>query len=124
MASFRTFRLATLAAILTVAGGALAIADPPPWSHGHHGHTRAAEAASDSLGHGALSGVLVGVDYATGNILVATSRGVIPVAVTPTTSIFRGSRFASFADLSRGARVTVDVSAIEGHLVAEIIRIR
>jgi hypothetical protein len=124
MAVFRIFRVATFAAILAVAGGTLAFADPPPWAHGHgHGRSRA-EPAAVGLTHGALSGVLVGVDYGTGNILVGTSHGVVPVAVTPTTSIFRGSRFASFADLARGARVTVDFSAIAGRLVAEIIRIR
>gem|GEM_PF-1836119 len=124
MAVFRAFTVATLAAVLAAAGGGFAFADPPPWAHGHgHGHARAAEAAPGPS-HGALNGVLVGVDYAMGSILVSTSHGVVPLAVTPTTSIFHGSRFASFADLARGAHVTVDFSAIEGRLVAEIIRIR
>lgn len=124
MAVFRMLRSATLAAILVVVGGSPALADPPPWAHGHHGRAKSVQAVPDGLSHGALTGVILGVDYANANILVGTSHGVVPVAVTPTTSIFRGSRFASFADLGRGARVTVDFSAIEGHLVAEIIRIR
>jgi hypothetical protein len=125
MAVFRAFTVATLAAVLAAAGGGFALADPPPWAHGHgHGHARTVDVAPGAPSHGVLSGVLVGVDYAMGSILVGTPRGVVPVAVTPTTSIFHGSRFASFADLARGARVTVDFSAIEGRLVAEIIRIR
>jgi Cu/Ag efflux protein CusF len=71
-----------------------------------------------------LSGTIVGVDYGSASILVGTQRGVVPVAVTPTTSIFRGSGFASFSDLGRGARVEVDFTQIDGRLVAQIIRIR
>jgi hypothetical protein len=125
MAVFRAFMAATLAAVVATASGTFAFADPPE-GHGHHGrgHARAVDAGPVSPSHGVLSGVLVGVDYAMGSILVGTPRGVVPVAVTPTTSIFHGSRFGSFADLARGARVTVDFSAIEGRLVAEIIRIR
>jgi hypothetical protein len=125
MAVFRVLTAATLAGVLAASGSGFALADPPPWAHGHgKSHARAAEDGLPAASHGVLSGVLVGVDYATGNILVGTSHGVVPVAVTPTTSIFHGSRFGSFADLGRGARVTVDFSAIEGRLVAEIIRIR
>jgi hypothetical protein len=48
----------------------------------------------------------------------------VPIAVTPSTSIFRGENFASFTELERGSRVDVDVSEIDGRLVAQIIRIR
>jgi hypothetical protein len=120
MASFRTLAAATFAAALVAAGAGLALADPPPWAHGH-GH--AASVAPVPAGHGNISGTIAGVDYGTASILIATPRGVVPVAVTPTTSIFRGSAFASFADLGRGAHVSVDFSEIGGRLVAQIIRI-
>ncbi len=122
MARFRTFAAATLAAVLVAAGGSFALADPPPWSHGH-GHDHG-PAAPGPEAHGVLTGRIAGVDYGSASILIATSRGLVPVAVTPTTSIFRGSGFASFSDLGRGARVRVDFSAIGGRLVAQIIRIR
>lgn len=123
MVCFRTLAAATLAAALLAAGGSFALADPPPWAHGHgRGH---AEAAAPVPGaHGVISGTIAGVDYGAASILIATPRGLVPVAVTPTTSIFRGSGFASFADLGRGARVSIDFSEIGGRLVAQIIRIR
>lgn len=127
MALFRTFATATLAAALLAAGTAVAFADPPPWAHGRsHGHGRfAVETAPPVPGaHGVISGTIAGVDYSNASILIATPNGLVPVAVTPTTSIFRGTGFASFADLARGARVSIDFSEIGGRLVAQIIRIR
>lgn len=120
MASFRTLAAATLAAAFLAAGAGLALADPPPWAHGH-GH--AANLAPVPVGHGNISGTIAGIDYGSASILIATPRGVVPVAVTPTTSIFRGSALASFADLGRGAHVSIDFSEIGGRLVAQIIRI-
>jgi hypothetical protein len=122
MASFRTLAAsAALAAAFLVAGGSFALADPPPWAHGHH-HGENGSAAPGA--HGNLSGTIEGVDYGSASLLVATPRGLVPVAVTPTTSIFRGSGFASFSDIARGARVSIDFSESGGRLVAQIIRIR
>jgi hypothetical protein len=123
MAGFRTFAAAALAAVLAAAGGSFALADPPPWAHGHHGHGSDVGAPVPAE-HGVLTGTIAGVDYLSASILIATPRGLVPVAVTPTTSIFRGSGFASFSDLGRGAHVRVDFSNIGGRLVAQIIRIR
>ncbi|HZZ65702.1 MAG TPA: hypothetical protein VFE17_09410 [Candidatus Baltobacteraceae bacterium] len=115
-------RAAAFAAALWAAGGCLALADPPPWAHGHR-HTHSVEAVSPGQ-HGVLSGTVVGIDYAMGSIMVATPRGVVPLAVTPSTSIFRGAGFGSLADLARGARVSIDFSATGGHFIAQIIRVR
>jgi hypothetical protein len=112
-----------LAAALLAAGGAFALADPPPWAHGH-GRTFVQGQPSSGQSHGVIAGTIAGVDYGSARLLLATPRGLVPVAVTPTTSIFRGSGFASLADLARGARVSIDFSEIEGRLVAQIIRIR
>jgi hypothetical protein len=123
MAFFRTIGAATLAAALWAAGGTgFAFADPPPWAHGH-GH-KADEQQGSPRSHATVTGTIAGIDYLNASILVATPRGMVPVAVTPTTSIFRGSTFASFSDLGRGAHVSVDVSQIDGRLIAQIIRIR
>lgn len=126
MASFRTFATAVAAAAFLAAGSSFALADPPPWAHGGHGHHGRAETAAPAAAgaHGVISGTIAGVDYGGASILISTPRGLVPVAVTPTTSIFRGSGFASFADLARGARVSIDFSEIGGRLVAQIIRIR
>jgi hypothetical protein len=121
MASFRTLAAVALAAALAAAGGSFALADPPPWAHGH-GHAR--PAAGAPFAHGAISGTIIGVNYGAASIVVATPRGAVPVAITPTTGIFRGSGFASFTDLVRGARVSIDCTEIGGRLVAQIIRIR
>jgi hypothetical protein len=125
MAFFRTFAAATLAAALAAAGGAgIALGDPPPWAHGHGKHERAGGQQGSPRSHGTVSGTIAGIDYGSASIIVATPRGLVPVAVTPTTSIFRGSSFASLSDLGRGARVSVDVTEIDGRLIAQIIRIR
>jgi hypothetical protein len=131
MAFFRTFAAATLAAALGVAGtSAFALADPPPWAHGQgHGHSRnRQDSGGDQQGnpksHATVTGTIAGIDYGSASILIDTPRGMVPIAVTPTTSIFHGSTFASFSDLGRGARVSVDVTEIDGRLIAQIIRIR
>ncbi len=116
MAVLRTLKTAMLAAVLAAASAALAFADPPP---GHHGHAQGRAQAD-----GVIAGTVVAVNYGMASIVVKTARGSVPVAVTPTTSVFRGSGFASFADLGKGMHVTVDVSRSEGHLVAQIIRIK
>ena len=107
-----------LAAVLGAASASIALADPPPWAHGQlqimGGFARS---------HAVVSGKVVGVDFASDSILVETPRGRVPIAVTPSTSIFRGAQFASFAELGRGAHVDIDVSNIAGRLVAQIIRI-
>ncbi len=101
-----------MAAALAAAGGGFALSNPPA-----HAHARAGRS------HFAITGTVVGIDYGAASMQISTARGVVPVAVTPTTNIFRGGGLASFADLGRGARVTVDVSSMEGRLVAQIIRI-
>jgi len=118
MAWLRIFASATLAAALGAAGTGFAVADPPPWAH--------AVPLADGFArsHAVVSGRIVGIDFATASILVETPQGRVPIAVTPSTSIFRGEQFASFGELGRGSRVDVDVSEIAGRLVAQIIRIR
>lgn len=125
MALFRPFAATMLAAVLLAAGGSMASADPPPWAHGHrHKQNQNGDQSAGPRSHATVSGTIAGVDYGSASILVETPRGTVPVAVTPTTSIFRGSTFASFSDLGRGARVSVDVTEIDGRLIAQIIRIR
>lgn len=96
------------------------MAAAPPWAHHHraHPHVRARAQARD------IAGRIVNIDYGAAVMVVATRRGAVPVAVTPSTSIFHGAVFASFAELRPGTYVTVDVSNIGGRLVAQIIRVR
>jgi hypothetical protein len=118
MAWLRILAMATLAAVLGAAGTGFAVADPPPWAH--------ALPLADGLArsHAVVSGKIVAIDFASASILVETPHGRVPIAVTPSTSIFRGEDFASFAELGRGSRVDIDVSDVGGRLVAQIIRIR
>jgi len=117
MAWHRIFVPATLAAVFGTAGVACAF-DPPPWAHGQP----FVDAAARS--HAVVSGRVVGIDFATASILVETPHGRVPIAVTPSTNIYRGGGFVSFAEIGRGSHVDVDVSEIAGRLVAQIIRIR
>lgn len=100
------------------AAAGYAQAAPPPWAHARFHVNGQSPAAS------AISGTIAGIDYASASILVATPRGMVPVAVTPSTSIYRGSAFASFADIARGAHVDIDAADVGGRLIAQIIRIR
>lgn len=95
-----------------------ASAAPPPWAHARGHLNLQAQQAS------AISGTIAGIDYASASILVATPHGMVPVAITPSTSIYRGSAFASFADIARGAHVSIDAADVGGRLIAQIIRIR
>lgn len=70
-----------------------------------------------------VAGTIVGINYAAGSVLVATARGLVPVQITPSTQIVRGSEYASFTDIGRGARVEIDVAPIGGRLIAQFIRI-
>ena len=109
-------RLAAPALLAALVATGVAAADPPP-GHGH------AHAAAPVRSHGVISGRVLGVDYSSATIIVASGGGRVAVAVTPSTSIFRGGGFASFADIGRGSRVDIDFSDIGGRLVAQIIRI-
>lgn len=122
MSLLRSLGTATLAAALSMAGAAFALGDPPPWAHAN-GRSNFLE-GGPARSHAVVSGTIVGVDYGAATILVDTPDGRrVPVAVTPTTSIFRDSGFASLSDIGRGARVSIDVTEIDGRLVAQIIRI-
>jgi hypothetical protein len=118
MVGLRTVWAALLPALVASAGFGIASADPPPWAHS----VRQGFEAPHS--HGMVSGRILAVDYGDAAIVVATPRGPVPVAVTPSTSIFRGGGYASLADLSRGARVDIDVTDVGGRLIAQVIRIR
>ncbi len=123
MAVLRSLWVATLAAVLLAAGAGFALADGQQGDDEDHDQGHKTELAPQVRSHGVINGTIVGVDYGMASLLIATPHGVVPVAVTPTTSIFRGPGFASFADLGRGARVTIDVSDVDGRLIAQIIRI-
>lgn len=127
-----------LAAALLAAAGSLALADPPDGNpnkqHHHHGtpaprseELRARpEARPEAPGphsHAVVAGSVIGVNYGVGSVLVATPQGVVPVAVTPSTSIIRGATYGSFSNLQRGAHVTIDVTDVGGQLIAQIIHI-
>lgn len=114
----RIFATAISAAVLGAAGTGFCLADPPPWAHA------LPLADGRARSHAVVSGRIVAVDFASASILVETAHGRVPIAVTPSTSIFRGEDFASFAELGRGSRVDIDVSDMAGRLVAQIIRIR
>jgi hypothetical protein len=131
MASFRTLGVLLMAA--AIVGGATngrAIADPPPWAHSH-GHDAAPPTSNNYVeggpaqDAGVINGVVQGVDYGSGGLLLDTPHGRVVVQVTPSTSIFRGhSGYAALTDLGRGTKVQVFVSNIAGRLIAQIIRIR
>ncbi len=118
MVGIRSISVAVLAMLLAGAGAGFAVADPPPWAHIR------GQSPGEARAHAVITGTVVGINYAVASILVATPHGLVPVAVTPSTSIYRGSGFASFADLGRGAHVEIDASDLNGRLVAQIIRIR
>ncbi|HET7814394.1 MAG TPA: hypothetical protein VFL13_08460 [Candidatus Baltobacteraceae bacterium] len=118
MVAIRTLLAAAMLALGTGAAFGMASAAPPPWAHAR-GHLNFQAQPSS-----AISGTIAGIDYSSASILVATPHGLVPVAITPSTSIYRGSAYASFADISRGAHVDINAADVGGRLVAQIVRIR
>lgn len=73
---------------------------------------------------GVLQGEIVGVDFERGILRLQTQRGRVDVQILPSTSILRRGQYGTIADLTQGARVSVNVSEVGGRLVAQIIRMR
>ena len=114
------------AATLAVLSAGPVLADPPPWAQAHGlGIYSGDDEQGRASERGVLSGSIVGVDYASGAMVLATNRGRVEIQITPSTSIFFGNHgYATLSDLARGSRVAVFVSQINGRLVAQIIRIK
>ncbi|HEY8314516.1 MAG TPA: DUF5666 domain-containing protein [Candidatus Baltobacteraceae bacterium] len=124
MASFRAFGISLLVAALVTGASSHALADPPPWSHGHGHSGYAMEGGGSARDRGAISGTVTSVDYSTGSLSLDTPRGHVEVQVTPSTNVFRGkSGYAALTDLHPGTHVQVFVSEVDGRLIAQIIRI-
>lgn len=71
---------------------------------------------------GVVQGEIVGVDFERGIVRLQTQRGRVDVQILPSTSIVRRGQYGTIADLTQGARVSVNVSEVGGRLVAQIIR--
>ena len=83
------------------------------------------ESASSAHDRGVISGDVVSIDYARGIVEIQTpKRGRLSVQMLPSTGVLRrGDQYGSIGDLSRGVHVSVNVSEVDGRLVAEMIRI-
>ncbi len=57
-------------------------------------------------------------------MVVRRGQERITIAVVPSTQIYLHDSAGTFADVRPGAQVDVFVSAIGGHLVAQIIRLK
>lgn len=82
------------------------------------------EAGKPTRDAGVVRGEIQSVDYGDGNITVRTSRGMVSIAVLPSTSIYAHGQYATLADLHRGASVEISVSEVDGRLVAQIIHVK
>ncbi len=75
--------------------------------------------------HGTLHGRIASIDYARATLVVDTAHGPVSVALLPSTNIFaRKHGYATLADLRPGVHVTISTSRVNGHLVAEIVRLQ
>ena len=94
----------------------------------HHGTVAEREDAQDedaqARDRGVVQGEIVGVDFERGILHLQTQRGRVDVQILPSTSILRRGQNGTIADLTQGARVSVNVSEVGGRLVAQIIRMR
>lgn len=80
---------------------------------------------SQARDRGVLQGEIVGVDFERGILHLLTQRhGRVDVQILPSTSIVRKGQYGTVADLTQGTHVSVNVSEVGGHLVAQIIRMR
>lgn len=72
---------------------------------------------------GEIHGTIRAVDYGSEMLVVRTAKGRERVAVSPSTQIYVHGHNASLAEVHDGNVVDIFVSDIDGHLVAQIIRI-
>jgi len=73
---------------------------------------------------GSIHGTIVSIDYTQNIIVVAVQGNRTAVTLLPTTSIFRDGQNEAVSDLTQGMHVDIAVSEVNGHLIAQIIRIR
>jgi len=121
MVAFQKVRALLAFALAGVLATAPAAADPGKHLRGIYNADEQGQASE----RGIIAGEISGIDYTNGAIVLATNRGRVEIQVTPSTSIFFGNHgYATLADLSRGSRVQVFVSQVDGRLIAQIIRIK
>ena len=72
---------------------------------------------------GVVRGAIEAVDYANGTISVRSARGVLSIAIVPSTAIYRGGQYATLSDLHRGEDVVADVYTVDGRLIARSINV-
>jgi hypothetical protein len=70
-----------------------------------------------------IRGRILSIDYARGNFVVESGGARKLIAVTPTTAVSSHGTYAAFADLRPGQNVDVGVYEVDGHLVAQTIRL-
>jgi hypothetical protein len=80
------------------------------------------EAGKSARSAGALRGRIVSVDYSTGELTVQSGRETQSITVLPSTTLYHGRQYATLSDLHPGERVEIDISEIDGRLVAQTIR--
>ncbi len=70
---------------------------------------------------GVLHGTIASIDYSAGTLVLNNGARIL---VTPSTTISSGRGYRAFSDLRRGQHVAVDVSKVDGALVAQSIIVR
>lgn len=95
--------------------------DPPSG-----GFYRSLESGAAPRYHGKIVGRVERVDYADNVIVVRTDSGLQTIIVTPNTQIDARSDvdYETLDDIRPGTLVEIDVSEVQGRLIAQIIRLR
>ncbi|MHB8141193.1 MAG: hypothetical protein ACYDHD_08100 [Vulcanimicrobiaceae bacterium] len=107
------------ASVLAGPSMALPAMAAPPSSPAERG------SAAHGPAQGTLHGRIASIDYARATLVVDTAHGPVSVALLPSTNIFaRKHGYATLADLRPGVHVTISTSRVNGHLVAEIVRLQ
>jgi len=81
--------------------------------------------AAHAKDRGVVAGDVAEIDYGRGVITLHTQhRGKLEIVVSPSTSILdRNNEYGTISDISRGSRLSVFISEVDGRLVAQIIHI-
>lgn len=82
---------------------------------------RSLEAGRRARPAGLVRGTIRSVDYASGTLLVSGGPGVI--ALLPSTAIYVRHGYGALSDLRAGQRVEIAVTAIDGHYIAQSVRV-
>jgi hypothetical protein len=111
--------------IAVFAGGLLMLPSVPTMAQSRVVQTtiyHSLEAGKPAKNAGRLRCRIVSIDYAADQLVVQSNHGNEIIAVLPSTTLYHGRQYETLSDLRAGQEVEIELSEIDGRLVAQTIR--